>query len=142
MAFMVIFLLLGCDKRKDTITDGEKEDIIVNFVETLDSSQLIQLLLVENTFDYNSLSNYLNCSISSLKRMEEGRTFLSYEGELALKRVAKELLVKKPSKRIKFFRKTNNLQEEIYDDIFKGELYFNRDLERFKTTIDLVWEEL
>ncbi|UVD79144.1 hypothetical protein NWE55_13580 [Myroides albus] len=132
--------LLGWIPKRELI--ALKREVVESFVETLDSSQLVQIMLIENNNDFHIWSEYLNCSVYSLQRIEKGRSYLTSKGEDALRKIVKELFVLKASKRINFTDNFKELRLVIFNDIFKGQLSENRDLTRFETTIDLVWEEL
>lgn len=144
-SFLVVvfsLFLFSCGEKSEYISEESKVEGIDVYVETLDSSQLVRLLLIENIFNYNELSDFLNCSISSLQRIEEGKTIFSTRGEEAIKIAAKAMLKEKPKKRIKFYDKRGDIKKLIFLKVFDGELSDKRALKRFKTTIDLLWEEL
>lgn len=126
------FFMFSCSRNID---DKDKKIYIEYTVETLSSSQLVNMLLIQNNFDKKQLSRILGCSIHTLERIQNGETVFTTSGELQAKTILKEVF---------FAGKIKQLDPEkgFWNSLKYGTFWTHSFNEEFQTSVDWKWEEL
>lgn len=132
--FAIVILCLFTISCSKNLADKDKKTYIEYTVETLNSSQLVNMLLIENDYDNKQLSRILGCSIHTLKRIQEGETVFTESGEFQTKTLLKDIL---------FEGKINQHDpEKGFWNGFKYKTFWSHSFNNeFETSVDLKWEE-
>lgn len=115
--------------------DREKKTYIDYTVETLSSSQLVNMLMIHNDFDYEQLSRVLGCSVHTLKRVQSGQTVFTNSGELQVKTLLKDVLFEKK------IRQHDSERNSLRKRVMYGTFWTHSFNDEFETNIDWKWEE-
>lgn len=131
----IIILCLITISCSENIEDKDKKAYIEYTTETLSSSQLVNMLLIQNNFDIKQLSRILGCSIHTLERIQKGETVFTSSGELQAKTLIKDVL---------FEGKINQHDSEkgFWNSLKYGTFWSHNFNEDYKTSVDLKWEEI
>lgn len=139
IVFIYSLFFVSCSNSSQYKEEINREEIIDNFVSTLDHAQLVSMLIIENDFDYSKISEVLNCSSFVLKRISDRRTNLNDKSEVFVRSLVCEMLLQSGKK--KFFDKKNAIQKRMVKEL--GIEYLNqKKMKSYEIIIDEQWEEV
>lgn len=128
---VLCLFILSCS---ENLGDKDKKAYIEYTVETLTSSQLVNMLLIENGYDDKQISRILGCSIHTLKRIQGGETVFTESGQLQTKTLLKDILFEGKIRQ-------HDPEKGFWNSLKYGTFWSHSYNDEFETSIDLKWEE-